>query len=330
MSIVYIQMETTEADLNLAAEQYVFDRLDADREYFMLWRNKSAVIVGKFQNTYAEVNAGYVKEHGISVVRRLSGGGAVYHDMGNLNYTCIGKARGEGLGDIGYYSRAVVEVLAELGIKAELSGRNDISVAGKKISGCAQYALNGRIMHHGTLLFDSDLDVLEAALNVDGEKIRTKGIRSVKSRVRNIRPLLKEDMDIKAFENMLLKRTLTGTEGERYSFSPQDMREIEKLRRERYSSWAWNYGASPACSLVKKRRGERYGTVEAHIGLESGKIDKLFFYGDYFSPQGTAELEDKLRGAELRAEEIAKRLDQDTERFISGMTRDELLALLSG
>ena len=172
----YILLDSTDPARNLAAEQTVFDLLPRDRSYLMLWRNDNAVIIGKYQNTLAEINKPYIDANQIRVVRRLSGGGAVYHDLGNLNYTFITDAGNTEVMDLHLFCQPVVRTLAVLGVKAELNGRNDITVDGKKISGNAQYLRSGRIMHHGTLLFDSDLDIVSQALKVDEEKISAKPI----------------------------------------------------------------------------------------------------------------------------------------------------------
>ena len=186
MKLSYLDLMTTDPSYNLAMEQYVFDCLPRDRMYFMLWQNDNAIIVGKYQNTIAEINEETVRERGIRVVRRLSGGGAVYHDMGNLNFTFITDVGESNALDLKLFCEPVVRTLATLGVKAEVNGRNDITIDGKKFSGNSQYIRQGRVMHHGTIMFDSDLSVVGEALRVDPTKIQTKGIRSVRSRVTNV------------------------------------------------------------------------------------------------------------------------------------------------
>ena len=171
---VYIDVATTDPTYNLALEQYVFDSLPRDRQYFLFWQNHNAVIIGKHQNTLAEINEEFVRSRGIRVVRRLSGGGAVYHDDGNLNFTWITDADKGGGIDLKKFCQPVADTLCALGADAVVDGRNDILVGGAKISGNAQYVREGRVMHHGTLLFDSDLSVLGNALRADPEKIRAE------------------------------------------------------------------------------------------------------------------------------------------------------------
>ena len=243
----YLNLKTTDPAFNLAVEEYVFDYLPRDRMYVMLWQNDNAIIIGKNQNTLAEINEAYVKQQGIRVVRRLSGGGAVYHDMGNLNFTVIADAQGESL-NFGRFCALVVKTLQRLGVKAQINGRNDMTIDGKKFSGNAQYLRQGRVMHHGTILFDSNASVLANALQVDEAKIQAKGVKSVRGRVTNVRPCLPVDMTLPQFRQVLLDTILEENPGEEYVLTEKDLEMVEKLKRERYDTWAWNYGQSPACT----------------------------------------------------------------------------------
>ena len=199
--MIYIESESFDPHFNLALEQYVFDNLDKNENYFMLWQNDNAIIVGKHQNTVAEINAEYTKENNIKVVRRLSGGGAVYHDLGNLNFTFIVSAGG-GYEQFNFsdFCKPIIELLNSLGVNAVLNGRNDMSIEGKKFSGNSQYAKRGRIMHHGTIMFDSDLDIVGNSLVVSKDKIQSKGVTSIRSRVTNIKPHMQTDVSIEEFK----------------------------------------------------------------------------------------------------------------------------------
>ena len=328
--LAFLDLYTTDAAFNLAAEQYVFDALPRDRAYCLLWQNRSAVVIGKYQNTLAEINLPFVEENGIQVVRRLSGGGAVYHDLGNLNYSFIADAGDAGTLDFQLFCAPVVRTLAALGVQAEVNGRNDITIEGRKFSGNAQYLRGERILHHGTLLFDSDLSVVARALQVDEEKIRAKGLRSVRSRVINIRPLLPEDIPLPVFRKTLLENILRETPGEEYRFTEADLASIEALRQSRYARWDWNFGASPPCTLLKRRRFEGCGTVEAHIAVEHGRIESLRFMGDFFSAAEPEELAARFTGLRPERTDYAAVLaDVPVSRYFLGLDREGLLSLLS-
>lgn len=323
----YLDLTTTDPAWNLAVEEYVFENLPKDRMYVMLWQNRNAIIIGKHQNTLAQINPAFVREQGIRVVRRLSGGGAVYHDMGNLNYTVI--ADGEGALDFGRFCTIVLAALEKVGIHGQLNGRNDMTVEGKKFSGNAQYTKGGRVMHHGTILFDSDSTVLEKALQVDEEKIRAKGIQSVRSRVTNLRPLLPVDMDLPAFRKVLLQSILEQFPGEEYVLTQQDMACIEDMKKARYDTWQWNYGRSPACTLLRKRRVEGCGTVEAYLQLDHSRIQEVEFRGDFFSARDPQILAERLVGCVLEPEALAKALEGlDVGSCFMGLDRDTLLEIL--
>lgn len=324
----HLDLTTTDPAWNLAMEQYVFDSLPRDRAYLMLWQNDNAIIIGKHQNTLAEINEAYVKEHGIRVVRRLSGGGAVYHDMGNLNYTLITDDT-PGAMDFVRFCQPVVRALEKCGVHAQLNGRNDMTIGGQKFSGNAQYRRDGRVMHHGTILFDSDPHVLASALQVDEEKIKAKGVKSVRSRVTNVRPHLPVDMTLAQFRQVLLETVLEDSPGTAYPLNAADLAAVETIKKERYDTWAWNYGQSPACDLVKRRRFEGCGTVAAHISLQRGTIAGMEFQGDFFSTEDPAVLSTLLAGCPLEASALRDRLAAaNVSRFFHGLGTDSLLELL--
>lgn len=307
----YIESDSTDPHYNLALEQYVFDALSADRNIFMLWRNDNAVIVGKHQNTVAEINPAYVREKGIRVVRRLSGGGAVYHDLGNVNFTFIVAAANLGAFDFASFCKPVVRALSGLGVNAEINGRNDMTIDGKKFSGNAQYCKQGRVMHHGTILYDSDLTVISRALNVPADKIESKGLKSVQSRVTNIKEYMSEDIPVEAFMRALRDAMFRENEMEEYVLSPGDLAAVAKLQAEVYDTWDWNYGKSPAYSIRKERRVEGCGKVEVHMNVAQGVVTDAAFYGDYFGNTDAAEIAALLKGHRLEAGELAE-LFKDT------------------
>lgn len=327
--LMWIDLHTTDPAYNLAAEQYIFDCLPRDRSYFMLWQNDNAVIIGKYQNARAEIDEKYVAAHGIKVVRRMSGGGAVYHDLGNLNYTFITDAGELEQINMKVFCEPIVSALAQLGISAEINGRNDMTIDGKKFSGNAQYMRGGRIMHHGTIMFDSDLSVLTNALNVDLTKIETKGVRSVRSRVTNIKDHAKDGITLAEFRAELIKCIAAANGGSEYRFSEEDIAAIEKLRDERYGKWEWNYGKAPADLTKKEKRIPGCGKIEAYVSTEHGLISRMEFRGDFFSTKEPSLLAEKFIGA--KPDEKGLRgvlLTENVSDYFHGLEKEQLLDIL--
>lgn len=329
MALTYLDLSTTDPAFNLAAEEYVFDSLPRDRAYCMLWQNDNAIIIGKHQNTLAEINQPFVEQRGIRVVRRLSGGGAVYHDMGNLNFTFITDAGDTEELDFRLFCQPVVRALARLGVKAEVNGRNDMTIDGQKFSGNSQYIREGRVMHHGTILFDSDLSVVSQALQVDPAKIQAKGIQSIRSRVTNVRPHLPQDASLPQFRRFLLQEIVRENGGEEYVFTAQDIAAIEELKRQRYGQWEWNYGASPACTLMRKRRFEGCGTVEVYLTVEKGLICDVSFRGDFFSARDPESLTPYLVGLRPDRQAYEAALQSvNTSYYFAGLDTAQFIDLL--
>ncbi|MPM06170.1 Lipoate-protein ligase LplJ [bioreactor metagenome] len=299
MAITYIESPSTDPAFNLALEEYVFKNLPRDKTYFMLWQNDNAIIVGRHQNTAEEVNAVYVSEHNIKVVRRLSGGGAVYHDLGNLNYTFIADAKDAQVIDLQYFCLPLIRALEKLGVHAGMQGRNDIVIDGKKFSGNSQYIKDDRIMHHGTILFDSDLSVLSEALKADPEKFESKGVKSVRNRVTNLRPYLPEGTTLKQFREALLANMTEGEELETYTLSPADLMGVQKIRQGRYELWDWNYGVSPDYTVRRSKRFPSCGLVELRIQVVEGRIANLAVFGDFIGNGDADELAGELKGCRM-------------------------------
>lgn len=324
--MIYIKNDCNKPQFNLALEEYVFNYLDQFDEIFLLWINEPTIVVGKHQNTIEEINTQYVKENNINVVRRLSGGGAVYHDLGNLNYTIISKNKDSNGFDFKTFSQPVIEVLADLGIHAEFTGRNDIVIDGKKFCGNAQYMRKGRVLHHGAILFDVELDVLAKALKVSQDKIVSKGVKSVRSRVTNIKEHLKEDITIEDFKELLLKHMFKDKEDmEVYELTEEDLKNINKLMEERYMTWDWVYGQSPEFNIRKDRRFPS-GKVEILIDVDNGFIKDIKFYGDFFGHGDLKDVEEKLVDIKYSEDEINEALKSiDVGYYFSGISQDELL-----
>lgn len=317
----------TDPRINLAIEEYALKHLPANEDYLLFYINEPSIIIGKNQNTIEEINVDYVNEHRIHVVRRLSGGGAVYHDLGNLNFSFITNDDGESFHNFRKFTDPVVRALRQMGVNAELTGRNDIQVGERKISGNAQYAAKGRMFSHGTLLFDSDLERVVSALNVNPQKIQSKGIKSIRSRVANISEFLPRTMTIEEFKQALLAFIFDGKPVEEYPLTDEDWANIHELSRSRYQSWEWNYGKSPKSNFRQSRRFD-IGTVEVRLEIEKGRIKEAKIYGDFFGMRDVSEIEAMLRGVPYDKQAVADVLARiDIEPFFGKWSREELLSL---
>jgi lipoate-protein ligase A len=315
----------TEPSLNLALEEWLLQ--EAVEDCFMLWRNRPSIIVGRNQNTVAEINREYVEANKIPVVRRLSGGGAVYHDLGNLNYTFIVNGTKNRF-DFRHFAEPVIAVLRQLGAKAEYSGRNDMIIEGKKFSGNAQYIQGNKVLHHGTLLFQSDLTILEKALNVSPDKYQSKGVKSVASRVTNIAPHLSAPCNVEGFMEALfshMKNTFPGA-----TFA--DLTESEyngagNLVNSRYGNREWNFGRSFAYNFRNSMRFPG-GHIECQILVDSGKIKAIKIYGDFFGVKPVEDLELTLTGVQHDYEAINLALkDVELADYFVGIEREAIIKM---
>ncbi len=316
--------------INLAIEEYLIKSVAPKEEILMFYINKPSIIIGRNQNTIQEINVDYVQEHDIIVVRRLSGGGAVYHDLGNLNFSFIAPNSPGNFHNFRKFTQPVIKVLMKMGVPAELSGRNDILADGKKISGNAQYVSGPRMVSHGTLLWNTDLSVVGEALRVKQAKIESKGIKSVRSRVANITEFLPEDPpDIMTFRQMIIDGVHSENPLEEYVLTETDWENIHQLSQERYQTWEWNFGKSPAFGI---QREIRYGggSVEAWLDVSrGGVIEQVKFYGDFFGQRDVAELEQALAGCRYEPSAILERLgDLDINDYFVNLTTTGLLDLL--
>ena len=278
--MIYAETGSTDPAFNLAFEQYILEN-KPEGDWLMLWQNENTVVVGRNQLTAAEIDEDFVRANNITVVRRMTGGGAVYHDLGNLNYSFITDLGNAAELSIERFARPVCTALEKLGVQAELSGRNDILAEGKKVSGVAQRIYKDRILHHGTLFFDSKSDTIVAALRPDPKKFTSKSAKSVRSRVGNIRELLPVDMSIDRFWQAILQE-LSGEAYERYEPTAEELSEIEKLADEKYRSWDWNFGHSPLYGFENSIRCPG-GSLRVSMDVEKGMIKRLAFSGDYMA-----------------------------------------------
>lgn len=333
MAMLYITDRTINPYWNLAAEEYLFEKFS--ESVFRLWQNDNAIIVGRYQNTVAEIDADYVMENGISVVRRLTGGGAVFHDLGNLNFTFIENSNGtcDSTAMFKKFTAPIIAALMELGIKAELNGRNDLVIDGKKFSGNAVCRNKGRILQHGTLLFSTSIGKLAGALRNKPEKFSGKSVRSNRSRVTNISKYLKEPMSIDEFKEFLgdfvCNRYLlpSGEKIRPYEYSQKDMEAIGTLCREKYSTEWWNFNSSPKFGVHNccKFKG---GMVEICFEVENGHISNMKVFGDYFFSAPTEEFCNMLDGTEYNRSAVAERLDRiKIPLYFNHISREEIMKL---
>lgn len=332
----------TDPSFNLASEEYLVT--NAGDDIIMLWRNEPAVIIGKNQNAYAEINLDFTEKNGVKVIRRLTGGGAVFHDLGNVNFTFIspkGGALSEGIRegglDFAHFTRPIIAALSSLGISAKLSGRNDIVVecedGERKVSGNAQCVIDGVTMHHGTLLYSASMERLQGALNVDASKLKSKGIASVRSRVANIRDLLSDESAAKvgdavgfmAFLGEYLSREFDVAAE---AFSHGDEREIEALANSKYRTDAWNLRRFATFEHTVKRRFD-FGTVEASMRVENGIVADVSIIGDFFGVRDICELSARLCGVPLTRDAIMERLGAvPVDEYVSGARAEDIADIL--
>ncbi len=324
--MIYIVNNSNKPDYNIALEEYCFKKLLHHDKIFILWINEPAIIVGKHQNTIEEINSEYVKQNGIHVVRRISGGGAVYHDLNNLNYTIISNEDKGADFDFKTFSKPVIDTLADLGVKAEFTGRNDLVIDGKKICGNAQAYLPGRVMHHGCLLFDTDLTVLSKALEAPKDKIESRSVKSVRSVVDNILPNLPEKISVNEFADKLLEHMKSKfPEMKEHTFSEEELAEIESLRASKFGTWEWNYGHSPKFDIERQSRYTA-GKIQVFADVKNSVIQQIRFFGTFFGNNSNLlEVENALVGVKYTPEDVREALSGiEFNHYFAGFSLDEL------
>lgn len=321
--MTYLETGSQDPAYNLAFEETVL-RCRREGDYLLLWQNANTIVVGRNQNTEEEIDPDFVRAHGIRVVRRTTGGGAVYHDLGNLNYSFL-TDEGEGNRlSLQRFTEPVVRALRGLGLDAEASGRNDILVSGRKVSGTAQRLEKGRILHHGTLLFDSDPEMVAGALRADPAKFASKSSKSVRSRIGNIRAFLPRDMDLPAFWSYL-KTALAGDGLTPGALTEDELAAVRELKKTKYDTWEWNYGSSPAYQMSNRRRFDG-GTLEVRLQVKGGAIADAVFYGDFLARMSLEDVAAALRGCPFRREDVQAILERyDLADRFGAVTEEEIL-----
>ncbi|MFC7321165.1 lipoate--protein ligase [Halobacillus campisalis] len=318
--------------INLAIEEYALKNLDIDETYLLFYINEPSIIIGKNQNTIEEINTKYVENNGIHVVRRLSGGGAVYHDLGNLNFSFITKDDGDSFHDFAKFTEPVTQALNKIGVSAELSGRNDIVVDGRKISGNAQFSTKGRMFSHGTLMLDSEIENVVSALNVKTEKIKSKGIKSIRSRVANISEYIDEPITMEEFKSLILRYIFDVEDVKdvpQYKLKEEDWKEINKIAEERYQNWNWNYGKSPKFNVQQTKRIEGAGSYDIRLDVEKGCIRNVKIFGDFFGVGDISEVEEKLIDVRYDRQSISAALeDIDISHYLGKISKEAFLDII--
>ena len=316
----FLSNPSTDPYFNMAFDEYCLTQYSLPWPVFYLWRNRPSVIIGLNQNAFSEVNLEYLENNGILLARRVTGGGAVYHDLQNLNYSIAGPR--------GLTPGPVVDALKRMGVPAEQGGRNDIFVEGRKVSGYARRVWQDRELIHGTLMYDVDMDALTQALNVPGSKMDAKGIASVHSRVANLKDWLPGSASVTDFAGRLhaqLAGDNAGTEPDRHMLEA-----VKKLADGKFSRWDWIYGHSREISLRRRAR-LACGTVEAGINLDKGRICELVFSGDFLGDEPSGFVSRRLKGVRLERQAILEALDGcPVEKAFSGADAEDLADLLTG
>ena len=334
----YLAMQTHDIRTNLATEEYLMNSGVMTPPFMLFYIEKPCIIVGRNQNTVEEINEDYCKQHGITITRRLSGGGAMYQDLGNLCFSFIVPADRQRFGDFKTLVQPIVDALHEMGATgAEVTGRNDIVIDGKKFSGNAMYTRNGKTFCHGTLMFDVDTDAVAGALKVPKDKIESKGIKSVRSRVTNLKPYLKPEfqkLDTAGFRNELIKRIyhvddLSQAQINEYQLTAKDQQAIHQIETDRYRDWNWVFGQSPVFT-VKKRKHFDAGTIDARFEVQDGKIQMAKIYGDFFGVEDVHQLEKALIGKPYDVDSITKVLQSfDLNKFFNGIPANDVIELIA-
>jgi lipoate-protein ligase A len=322
----------TDARLNLALEEHVLRNKVTDEDLLLLYVNAPAIIIGRNQNTIEELDSDVVAARGIRVVRRISGGGAVYHDLGNLNFSFMTRDVNARFNRYDLFNEPVIELLRELGVPAEIGARGGMFADGRKISGNAQFATSGRMLSHGTLLFDSKLDDVNAALRPKPGTVESKGVKSIRSRVANISEFLCEPMTVDELRRRVLERIFGTRERAQVpmlGLSEGDWRAAEALAERKYDSWAWNYGENPPSSIQRSRRFPA-GEMTLGLDIHGGCIAAVRISGEFVMRAEVLELESRLRGLIYDREAIEDALSQvDVSKYFGDVSRQEVLAFVS-
>lgn len=328
--MLYIETNSTKPYVNLAYEEYFLKKDDCNDPILMLWRNEPAVVVGRYQNTVNEINQNYIKENGINVIRRMTGGGAVYHDLGTLCYSFIMRNVVPEEASFADFAVPVLKALEKLGVKGKISGRNDLLIEDAKFSGTAMSLYKKNLLFHGTILYDTDLSVLTNALHVRKDKFSSKGIKSVRSRVTNIRSYLPESMKIEDFKEILKQSLQDDMHYEEYRPSQEDINKIMLLSIEKYKNWEWNYGKNPEAEMYNRKKFTG-GELEVYIDVNESRITNCKIFGDFLGLGDISFVEKALNGIKYEHDAIENTLRKiDVTRAFGNLKIEEIVECLLG
>lgn len=326
--MIYIENNSTDPYFSFALEYYLMQEknLPAD-QIFMFWRTEPTLMIGRYQNTIEEINGKYAKEHNINVVRRVTGGGTIYTDLGGWQFSFISKGKEQI--DFYKYITPIIDALNNIGVKAEFNSRNDLVINNKKFSGNAQCTSNGYTLHHGSLLFDTDLEQMVRCLTVDDYKIISKGIKSVKERVTNISEHLLKPLDSMQFRRIMVNSIVEDSCKE-YKLTEIDLKRINEISREKFKRWDWNYGKSPKFNITKVGRFDG-GKVEFKLDVNSGIIESCSIYGDFFGAVDVSKICQVLIGSKYNKEGVMEAFSKiDIENAFYNIKANDLLETIIG
>lgn len=324
--MMYLKCDSMDANFNFALEKYAMDELNADKEYFIFWHTKPTLMIGRYQNTLREINMPFAKTHNINIVRRVTGGGTIYTDENGWQFSFIVKEPGQRRIEFDVFTQPILDAVRSIGVNAEKSGRNDLVIGGKKFSGNAQYLCKNVVLHHGSLLFDTDLENLVRALSVDDEKIISKGIQSVRQRVANIAEYLSEPMTSLEFRDVMLSFLLRGMDT--YELTLQDIARVNEIKQAQFDTWEWNFGKDPSFNITKEARFAG-GKLSVQSFVEGGVITDIHFYGDFFAHEGLERLQQRLIGCAYCEDAIHMVLSEEAaDNLIFSITPDEILSCI--
>lgn len=330
--MIFIDNEgITDPTINLALEEYALRNFEGNQDYLLFYINEPSIIIGRYQNTLEEINLNYTREKNIHVVRRISGGGAVYHDFGNLNFSFMTDYEVQNLNNFRKFAEPIIKILNRMGVPAEMKGRNDVVVKDKKISGNAQFSTGKRMFSHGTLLFDSDLSEVKNALNVKMSKIESKGHKSVRSRVANISEFLAEKITIEAFREAILTGLYQDQpQFETYRLTKEQWDGVYELRANKYNTWEWNFGRSPDFNVHRVKRFP-IGEIDIRLMVKKGHIDNVKIYGDFFGREPIEDIENALMGQQYENDTVREALKNfEMNLYFGNVTNDEIAQLVYG